>query len=106
MFSIAKFLVFFSSVEEERLKRLRNKYYRSENCPNVVIPYVNRKIWNRKPLSSQRMIDTNLRKIELFEGYICYNHQVAYKKRKEILSPLIDAIAVLGQATNYNNQVR
>ena len=41
-----------------------------------------------------------------FEGYIRYNHQVAYKKRKKILPSLIDAIAFLGQATNYKNQVR
>ena len=39
IFSIAEFL-FLKSVEEQRLKKLSNKYYRPENYPNIVGPFV------------------------------------------------------------------
>ena len=41
------------------------KFYRPENCPNVVAPDLNTKIWNGNLLLSHRLADINLRKIEL-----------------------------------------
>ena len=38
--------LFLNDVEEEKFKMMNKKYCRPENCPKVVAPKVNSKIWN------------------------------------------------------------
>ena len=61
--------------KNEKLKKLRKKYYRPENRSNVVAPNKNSEILNINLLSSYIITDRNLRKdITKFESYMCHNH--------------------------------
>ena len=57
--------LFLRNMEAENLKELSKKYYRQETYANIPAPCVNSKNWNGNLLSSLRMSDTNLRKLEL-----------------------------------------
>ena len=104
-------------MEEEKLKNLNKKYKRPENCPHVSTPKVNSEVWNEH-LAANRMTDLSLCKILLLNVSAAYaipetceeviGRLSIYKMdlSKELFSPLIDALTILGQPASDTNQFR
>ena len=110
--------LFLSNMEEEKIKELSKKYHIPENCPSVTAPRVNKEIWKGNLLSTHKHTDIRLRSIEklnVMAAYSCIascqiiNGRMGKFKEdltEEILSPLIDSLAFLGQSVNDMNQFR
>ena len=107
-----------SGMEEEKLKNLNKKYKRPKSCPHLSSPEINSEIWNSNLLTPNRLTDISLRKIQLLNVSAAYSITETCKKvigrlgkynidlSKELLTPLIDALAFIGQAASDTNQFR
>ena len=113
--SIANIL-FLVNMEEEKLKDLNKKYSRPENCPKMVTPKCNSEIWKSKLTSTCRMNEKELQRIKNLHVKATYAVTVASDKimssnllqeqSKELITPIVDALALLGKATVDLNQFR
>ena len=84
---------------------MSKKYKRLENCPHLSAPKVNSEVWNENLLTANRMTDIGLCKIQLLNISALYAITKTCEKvigrlgkykmdlSKELLTPLIDALA-------------
>ena len=101
--------LFLVNMEEEKLKDLNKKYSRPENCPNIATPKCNSEISKSNLISTYRMNEIELQRIENLHVKAAYAVTVACDKimssnllqeqSKELIIPLVDALALLGKAT-------
>ena len=113
--SIAKNLVLVI-IEKEKLKDQNKKYSRPENCPNMVTPKCNSEIWKSNLTSPYKMNEIELQRIENLHVKAAYAVTVASDKimssnllqeqSKELITPLVDVLALLRKATADLNQFR
>ena len=111
--SIAKNLVLVI-IEKEKLKDQNKKYSRPENCPNMVTPKCNSEIWKSNLTPTYRMNEIELQRKENLHGKAAYAVAIASDKimtsnllqeqSKELITPLVDDLALLGKATVDLNQ--
>ena len=108
--------LFTSGMEGGKLKNFNEKYKRPENCTHLSAPKINSEIWNENLLTANRMTDISLHKIQLLNVSAAYavtetcekviGRLAKYKMdlSKELLTPLIDALAFLGEVASDTNQ--
>ena len=108
--------LFLVNMEEEKLKDLNKKYSKPENCPNIATPKSNSEIWKSYLTSTYRMNEIELQKIENLHVKAAYTVTVTSDKimssnrlqeqSKELITPFVDALALLGKTTADLNQFR
>ena len=110
--------LFTSDMEEEKLKNFNKKYKRPENCLHLSAPKINSEIRNENFVTANHMTDISLCKIQLLNVSAAYAVTETCEKvirklgkykldlSKELLTPLIDALAFVGQATSYTKQFK
>ena len=59
--------LFIEKLDEEKLEKLVKTYYKLENCPNMITPKCDEKIWRGDILNtSRRPNDIVLQKIQMY----------------------------------------
>ena len=109
--------MFIEKLGEEKLKKLVKNYNKPENCPNMIIPKCNEEIWRGDILNtSRRSSDIVLQKIQMHTVKAACAMTDAFDKImkknlksdqcKEMITPVIDVLALLGVVTAEINQFR
>ena len=108
---------FIEKLDEEKLEKLVKTDNKPENCPNMITPKFNEEIWRGGMLNtSRRSNDIVLPKIQMQTVKAactmkdaCDNIMKMNLKSdqyKEMIIPVIDALALLGVVTAEINQFR
>ena len=102
------------NMEKGKLKDLNKKYSRPENCPNMATPKCNSEIWKSNLTLTYRMNEIELQRIENLHVKAAYavtvasdqiiNSNLLQEQSNELITPLVDALALLGKATADLNQ--
>ena len=100
--------LFLVNMEEEKLKDINKKYSRPENCSNMVTPKCNSEIWKSNLTSTYRMNEKEIQRIENLHVKAAYavtvasdkimNSNLLQEQSKELITLLVDALALLGKA--------
>ena len=109
--------MFIEKLDEEKLKKLVKTYNKPKNCPNMIIPKCNEEIWRGDILdTSRRSNDIVLQKIQMHTvKAACAMTDACDKIMKknlksdqcrEMITPVIDVLALLGVVTAEINQFR
>ena len=109
--------LFIEKLDEEKLEKLVKTYNKPENCPNMITPKCNEEIWRGDILNtSRRSNDIVLQKIQMHTVKAAYAMTDACDKVmemnlqsdqcREMITPVIDAFALLGVVTAEINQFR
>ena len=89
--------LFLVNMEEKKLEDLNKKSSLPENCPNMVTLKFNSDIWKSNLTSAYKMNKIKLHRIE---------HYLLQKQSKELISPVVDPLALLGKTTADLSQFR
>ena len=109
--------LFIEKLDEEKLEKLVKTYNKPENCPNMITPKCNEEIWRGDILNtSRRSNDIVLQKIQMHTVKAASAMADACDKImeknlksdqcREMITPVIDALALLGVVTAEINQFR
>ena len=109
--------LFIEKLDEEKLEKLVKIYNKLKNCPNMITPKCNEEIWRGDILNtSRRSNDIVLQKIHMHTvKAACAMTDACDKIMKlnlksdqcrEMITPVIDALALLGVVTAEINQFR
>ena len=108
-----------NKLAEEKLKEKLKKYPTPENCSNMIVPKCNHEIWTNVLSSALRFNDLNLQRAQCHMSkaanamiFVC-NQLIAHKancstklETNKLISPTIDALALLGNSVQELSQRR